>query len=1110
MSSRLAPPLVNLLPYLLPAIFLANIVFVSAAEQQFLPGLEYHPEGDAIVIENGTRWDNRPLYGHERFAILRCGEQPGVSGPMGRLYAVIERGGIRIALHQFDHRIARYRAGRMEWELKDARMPGLVVRLLVTTLADADGCTARLVAEGAMPGDLAAWVLVPPGVEKGSQYGFQADSSGFTLDRFPPAKLARIAGRFSSPVVRWEQAKWKNHDILSGISPIGTDPLMDSSLFAWVTLPDKEPRFAAIACDENDPKFYAALVRREKPLDPAAIRDPAKAFEAGLARVRAYGEQVVVDTPDPYFNAAVSASVAAAIGLFVNPVFVHGGSAWRNQQPGWRTMGAAFNYGFHEQVKRSIAFWDSLQVKKPKGSPHGVYSPNGAQQSGDSRFFGEGFIDYRQPPHYEFQTQFFDEAVRAWRATVDPNLEKMLLPMLELHLKRCRDCFDPDGDGLYESYNNTWPNDSVWFSGGGTVEQSAYVYYGHRAAADMRRRLGDDKAAAAHEAVAGHIKATLNKVLWLQGPGHYASYLEQGGHRRVHADPWIYSQHVPIEAGLSDPMQAWQAMYYTEWAMERFPFPFGGEMRQTSNWVPGQWSIRETYPGDNFGMALGYALAGLPEESWLLLKGTFLHSMYGDSIPMRGYGNEMGNYGRPNIAAPGGLSHPNCGIDFNDITSMFGRSVVEGVFGYQPDYPNGIVGIHPALPPAWEHASIRTPDYSFAYRREGEVDSYKVRVLRDAEFHLRLPVYARQVRHVIVNGKPAKFELRPWAGFGMLFVSAPAGREADVRIQLGERVPPAKPIIVDAPVQGDVTFHAGGKVLEVVDPQKSLAAAEISGSSVEARTRSVPGHHLLFLKMEGAVPWYQVVKLNITDPLGDRAREVQSPRMAPVDARWLPVDISAVFNGDICAIYRQDYASPRPDTVSMRIARDGWGAWTFKHWKVPTPEPKLDGLDKLAGPAGMIRTAQNVEFLRPGDGMNIAFTSLWDNWPSKVTVPVNASGDSVWLLLCGTTNPMQLQISNAVLRFRYADGKEESLDLVPPKNFWSLTRFGRVDYDYKRDGFVLPKDPPPHVQLGTDCRAIVAGWKLRAGVKLESITLEALSPEVVIGLMGVSIMNPIP
>ena len=37
-------------------------------------------------------------------------------------------------------------------------------------------------------------------------------------------------------------------------------------------------------------------------------------------------------------------------------------------------------------------------------------------------------------------------------------------------------------------------------------------------------------------------------------------------------------------------------------------------------------------------------------------------------------------------------------------------------------------------------------------------------------------------------------------------------------------------------------------------------------------------------------------------------------------------------------------------------------------------------------------TPQNVRFAKLPDDRNIAFTSLWDNWPRMVSVPVNAAG----------------------------------------------------------------------------------------------------------------------
>jgi hypothetical protein len=194
--------------------------------------------------------------------------------------------------------------------------------------------------------------------------------------------------------------------------------------------------------------------------------------------------------------------------------------------------------------------------------------------------------------------------------------------------------------------------------------------------------------------------------------------------------------------------------------------------------------------------------------------------------------------------------------------------------------------------------------------------------------------------------------------------------------------------------------------------------------------------------------------------------------------------------------------------VSVRIGVDGFSPWTFAPWKINPPEIDLGNVPRMIDGARHIATPQGASFNAPAGDRNVAFTSLWDNWPARVTVPVGGAAEAAWLLVAGSTNPMQTRIANGVLRFRYKDGVSEELELVPPLNFWSLCDLGGRDYMYDRDGFCLPKEPPPMVQLGSNCRAMVLSWRLRPGVALESIALEALSQEVVIGLMGVSLMNP--
>jgi hypothetical protein len=159
---------------------------------------------------------------------------------------------------------------------------------------------------------------------------------------------------------------------------------------------------------------------------------------------------------------------------------------------------------------------------------------------------------------------------------------------------------------------------------------------------------------------------------------------------------------------------------------------------------------------------------------------------------------------------------------------------------------------------------------------------------------------------------------------------------------------------------------------------------------------------------------------------------------------------------------------------------------------------------------GNITTPQGGRFnVRATEPENVAFVSQWDNYPNNVSVQLSDSkvqaGDVVWLLVSGSTTNMQTRLANAQINFEYTDGTAERLELVPPLNYWSLTPVAGTDYDYVRDGFCLPPVPPPTVQLGEANRAMVYSWRAKA--PMASVTLEALSLEVVIGLLAVSVSH---
>ena len=91
--------------------------------------------------------------------------------------------------------------------------------------------------------------------------------------------------------------------------------------------------------------------------------------------------------------------------------------------------------------------------------------------------------------------------------------------------------------------------------------------------------------------------------------------------------------------------------------------------------------------------------------------------------------------------------------------------------------------------------------------------------------------------------------------------------------------------------------------------------------------------------------------------------------------------------------------SPRPATCSLRLGTDGYSTWQMVLGKGSTP-PTID-LSKVKGMldrTSRLLTPQGIPFAPPGSDRNIAFTSMWDNWPRQVAIPVNRRGDAISLL----------------------------------------------------------------------------------------------------------------
>lgn len=1075
----------------------------------------YHACDGAICGQDQGRFFNRPLYIANTRAFALAGDRPIVRFAGGDtlhgtfLLGIVRAGRLRW-LHDLKHCRSEYRSAHFLWSVSDPALPALTVTFEVTALGQDVGFAARVQVAGARAGDQLVWAYGGAKTWPKKHLNWDLDPhSGVDLIPHPfDPKLCQnnhaqaYRGGFTLAASR--AARFVTHGRCSlPTTPIvmAADELNQLGTRSTSTRKRTSPLIAG--CVALSAQFEAtwSFLRVSTRAGHAKAKnsDPAKQFATGLARSAALASRVAVDTPDEQLNTLAAALGAAVDGAWYPPVFRHGSMLWNNRYPGWRTVFGGTITGWHQRVRAQAEFYFAQQVqeddKQSRKADPAVLLTIPAK---DSRFYGRGRIVTDQGI-YNMQSQMFDQMIHAWRWTGDADLEAILRPALELHLEWIRECFDPDGDGLYESVINVWPTDSVWHGGGGSTEETAYAYRGHTAARDLARRAGDAAAVRRHTRILTRIRKAFQNKLWIKAKGHAGLYREQSGLKRLHEDAWLYSIFLPVDAGLVDTDQAAQSLYYSEWALQNDLSPNGGRRVWTSNFVPGIWSVRVNWPGDNHHLALAYYKAGLAREGWDVFRGNFEHTAF--------YGKVPGDFG----ASAGGT-------DFGDSTSMFARTLVEGLFGFTPDYPNNLVSITPQFPEDWDHARIQTPDVGLRFRRDGNTFTLEVNLTREAPLEINLPLCAHAITSVTAEGRPVAWQAQPGFGCTLVQVKLPTTRHTIIEVTTTALAPIFEPHAIVAHPDRPVVLRAKQATITAFsDPQGVFTQAELQAGKLIGTVGHQTGFHTVQACVTfGTLPQWRLFRVQIKPTPPSRPLSL---KRIPAHVAWECLDLQPVLNGDIRTIFQQEYLSPRPETISARMGTDGYTSWTFVYWDCPVPIIALDAVPgMLEGSANeRLRTPQGVPFAWPGEARNVAFTSHWDNWPDRVTVPVNRRGDAVWFLICGSTNPMQGRIANAVLRLHYADGVEEKIELVPPINYWNLCpmpvgglapgQTSRADYTEPMDTFCLPAVLPPTVQLGENCRAMLLHQILRPGVVLKHVTLETLSAEVVVGLMGVTVMG---
>ena len=791
-------------------------------------------------------------------------------------------------------------------------------------------------------------------------------------------------------------------------------------------------------------------------------------------------------TPDPWLNPIGGALAVATDGIWSGEAWLHGSIGWRTPHLGWRGAYAGSAIGRHDRALTHFKTYADNQITDiPPVINHPCQDSSlnlaRAEKKWGTPMYSNGYICRRpgkkdEMSHYDMNIVYIDAMLRHFRQTGDTAAMRELFPVIKRHLEWEKRNFDSDDNKLYDAYCCIWASDALYYSGGDVTHSSAYNLFANRLAAQVAEAIGEDPSSFVKEA--DGIAEAIDSVLWMADRGHWAEYRDAGGHKRLHSSAALWTIYHAIDSEITDPFKAFSATKYIDSEIPHIPVKGEGIddgffTLSTTNWKPYSWSINNVAIAEVIHTALAFWQAGRNEEAFRLLKSVAIDNMYLGASPL--------NFGQ--------ISHYDkargeCYRDFADPIGIWSRALTEGLFGIRPDLltKEPVVNLIPGFPEEWNEASIDLPSLSYSFKHEGNRSLYKISNRYGMNSDLVLTVPSKGVKCVMVNGYPADWQSAENSiSYPRITINGGNNPELEIEIIENENFQP-------------------------------LATGKIHKEGIVTFREMTDGTLTWWMPETAPLPSYIIIPENGFEDI----------RTDLCDT----IDLYSSYNASVTDIFRNEYLSPRPNVTTLQLPKQGMGEWCHP---LLTAEIDDTGLrDRLKNEGEILGKETGIPFRLPSQGNNIIYTSLWDNYPDSVSLKLSGKATHLYLIMAGSTNHMQYGIENGRIRIRYSDGSENVTPLVNPHN-WAP-----IELDFYNDDYAFALAPgtlPPyrfHLKTGQMSRTLGEDLGIKgvgdrfidggAGIvldipvdpqrQLDTLTLETLSGDVVIGLMGLTIQRP--
>lgn len=1127
-------------PILIQTFLLCSMA-TFGQEKQVLRKIHYAPDGNSFVLKNGTRKFNRALYGSNTGFRVETGDLPEFAmympGMGGNFKLGILNGKDSKWITQASKIETKYVLGTMHYEIEDAILGNETLYIDVVALKEKEGFIVKVYGKNLSKNTTLIWAFGGATGKKFSRdgdIGADPESVFYLQPEYCLGNKYTIQNQSFLLEYGSESNKQKsgNNKSLFGFFPESSTQLsnakqQNSPLELYNSNTESLTVIAGKIKNNSEKAMYWLFATEDLKTD-VSQKGLAKLYEKAVQETQVLANRVKVVTPDPYINTLGSALSIASDGIWESPAYLHGAIAWRMYLNAWRGAYTADPLGWHDRAKSHFKSYSNSQVTTPANGPV-VFDEekNLARQKEEmgTSMFSSGYIS-RSPNkntvahHYDMNLVFIDEMLRHFKWTGDTSFMKEMWPTIQRHLDWEKRNFDPDNDGLYDAYASIWASDALQYSGGGVIHSSAYNYYANKTVTEIAKKIQEDANPFSKEA--NKILKATNSQLWIPNKGIFAEYKDALGNKLLHETPGIWSIYHTIDSELSNPFESYQMLNYVDTQIPHIPIAAEGLDKKdlyvisTTNWQPYTWSINNVALAEQLHTSLAFWQGGQSDKAFKMWESALIESMYLGASPG---GFEQLLY---QDAIRGELYR-----DFADPIGMASRTLVEGLFGIQPDALAEVLNIKPGFPEKWNTASLEIPDISIDFKRENKQESYHIENRLRSKMNLNLVVNAQyeSVESVVVNGKAVSWKtVAESIGKPKINIEVPYNPVFDIKIKWKGN--PLEDINSKAIYTVNEILEINtskAKIISIYDPQQVLIDISKTDNSLKAKVNSV-GNKVFFMEVkQGDLSWWKPLQLNVKPT--ESASAITNWDI-PLDKskRLETIPLTSFFNSKVTDIFNYEYLSPRLNTVTLQLPKNGIGNWCY-----PNVSVKIDdkGLREKAKQNEQITTPNGIPFKTPSDEnqKNIIFTSMWDNFPESVSIPLNGKASHIYLMMAGTTNPMQSRMINGEIKVNYTDETSAILPLKNPENWWP------IEQDYFIDGLAFTTDAPKPPRIYFKSGEIKRDFKNFVNIKgysnygidggagtilelpldknktLKDLTLKTIANDVVIGLMSLTLIR---